>query len=200
MQIKSYLSLNKKSKIQFLILTVMFFCLSCDKGPDYPNIPRIEFLSITKDVKVDPFLQTTLDSITVSIRFEDGDGDLGVESEDVNNVAYRAFADTSFNTDSVPTYTFINYRLDMYRKENGTFVKVEPEVRYGGFFEPLVDYNNIGPIEGVLNYGFDLLSTSALSIGLKNNDTIKLEVYIIDRSLNISNKVTTDELIVLEKE
>src|SRR3982750_4834582 len=53
---------------------------SCFDPPQYSPIPSIEFDNIVfKDVK-DP---SATDSLIISIRFKDGDGDLGLSSGDV---------------------------------------------------------------------------------------------------------------------
>lgn len=178
----------------------MLGLVACQKSPDFPNNPIIEFNEINKDVLFDSDLQVVVDSITISINFEDGDGDLGVELSDLGNVAYRAFSDTSISSTGEVTYTFVNYYVDMFRKDNGEYIKVDPFIRFGGSFEPLVDYDQVGPIEGVLNYGFKISLQSASQLDINENDTAKFEVYIVDRNLNVSNKITTEEIILFEKE
>ena len=62
-----------------IILTLIFFTFNaCEENPEFSNTPRIEFNSVT-------FVQNRtieeLDSLIISIDFEDGDGNLGLDSQ-----------------------------------------------------------------------------------------------------------------------
>lgn len=201
MQIKSYISRNKKLKNQFfqIVFIVLVLC-SCKKAVEFSDIPFIEFENISKVVVFDEDLQVSVDSITISLKFQDGDGNLGVDQSDLGNVMYRSFSDTSISSLGDTTFTFINYYIDLYRKDNGEFVKFDPYIRLGGSFESLVEYNEVGPIEGTLHYGFKMIANSALLAGFAYNDTVKFDVHIVDRELNVSNHIVTDEIILFEKD
>ncbi|MBC8048245.1 MAG: hypothetical protein H7Y00_15705 [Fimbriimonadaceae bacterium] len=68
-----------------IFLTIMGFA-SCIKPPEYPIEPRIEFVSVTKT----NFNEITNDvSFTVTIYFEDGDGDLGGTIDDSVNLFWE---------------------------------------------------------------------------------------------------------------
>jgi len=74
------------SKIGLLVLLVMsgWHCLDT---PNYADEPYIEFLSLSKDTMLQGYFLE--DSIIVSFRFEDGDGDLGRKAQDeANNVFF----------------------------------------------------------------------------------------------------------------
>lgn len=84
--------------------TVLF--AACFEPPQYSIIPSIEFDKIIfKDIanSSDP------DSLILSLRFKDGDGDLGLDPsetfEPVNDKFYYAFTDASL-TNSVPISAF----------------------------------------------------------------------------------------------
>lgn len=199
MQITTYhfrfKTLIKKSFFFFLFSA--FFC-SCEKPPKYTLEPVIALDTITNIRKFDAEgTQTYNDSITISLRFKDGDGNLGVSKSDAGNVKYRAYSDTSVST-SGTTYTFRNYRTKLFRKDKGVFKEVKAFIPLNGTFEELMPYDEIGPIDGVLNYGFKL-TNSLLSAGFKNNDTVRFDVFLIDRELNFSNIVTTTEVVILKK-
>ena len=60
----------------------LMFIVCCDKAPEYPVEPKIEFVSLSKNTfqpNFSPDIDTTAveDSILVTIKFQDGDGDLG---------------------------------------------------------------------------------------------------------------------------
>lgn len=68
------------STIVFFVLVVAIMAQFCVKPPDYPKEPKIEFLSLSKN-----FLKQGKakgDSLTVSLSYTDGDGDLGYPDND----------------------------------------------------------------------------------------------------------------------
>lgn len=70
-------------KRSFLIpIAALLFLVSCNDAPVFPNEPEIEFLSITPTQAT----QFTADEITLSFRYQDGDGDLGYDGDPVNNL------------------------------------------------------------------------------------------------------------------
>jgi len=61
-----------------LVLTLAAVALQfCVKPPNYPKEPVIGFLSLSKKIMRQPILGA--DTLTVTISFTDGDGDLGFE-------------------------------------------------------------------------------------------------------------------------
>ncbi|QSE97162.1 hypothetical protein [Fulvivirga lutea] len=66
----------KKTLFNLLLFSLLAF--ACSEAPEFPNTPKIEFNNIIfKDLGDDA------DSLIVLIDFEDGDGDLGLGSEEV---------------------------------------------------------------------------------------------------------------------
>ncbi len=87
------------------------FVLACQEAPQYSEIPAIEFESIVfKDLK-DP---SSADSLVLSIKFRDGDGNIGVDAvetqEPYNGKYYVRFPDRVFLTDYTPGTTYVNYK------------------------------------------------------------------------------------------
>lgn len=62
---------NKSSLILPLLLAVMSL-LACNQEPFFPVEPKIEFVSISPSE-----VKSGVDSILITFRFQDGDGDLG---------------------------------------------------------------------------------------------------------------------------
>ncbi len=56
--------------------------ISCIKPPDYPDIPELEFVGLSKDTMNQSSFNT--DSVVAHLSFTDGDGDIG--SDDSLNV------------------------------------------------------------------------------------------------------------------
>ena len=68
-----------KIEYTFLFCLVVILGSSCNDAPEFPNTPKIEFESILfKDVG-----NGDADSLIINISFEDGDGDLGLDAQEI---------------------------------------------------------------------------------------------------------------------
>src|SRR5687768_1572022 len=69
-----------------LLLALLVAAIACNKPPHYPNEPHIKF----KAIESYPVLTQRVkkDSLVIVTRFEDGDGDLGLNSEEIQNPPY----------------------------------------------------------------------------------------------------------------
>jgi len=165
-----------------LFLLVGGITSSCQKPPKLSLIPKIEVESAIF-IKNKIISSTPFDTIRVNLKFEDGDGDLGLEQADTSG----AFAINSIYNK--------NFYVDFYIKNfNNTFSKYvfSGGLDYNGRF-PLLnpDYNKDQPITGFLRRDFTSSFSSPFSD--LNGKTIKLQIYIFDRKLNKSNVVETAE-------
>lgn len=170
------------------------------------------------------------DSIIIALYFEDGDGDLGITQADAEADKYaiekygnKTFieADTSITpadtefvggkmqifppdttiTPAKTVYNHVNFYIDEFKKVNGEFIRVEADGSKGGRFEPLLNTGRKGPIDGVLEHNFVWVHGSIFNQGVIGiADTVRFEVHVLDRDLNVSNTVVTDEIVVLVKE
>ncbi len=209
MQSKTYTSKYKNvSKNTFFVYGFLMFFFSCEKPPDFSIKPEIEFEKITNISMLDPLTKSTLDSVVISVRFQDGDGDLGVSQADISNLKYRKFMDSTFDdsTKKWGNYKFSNFYYKTYRKLKGKYVYVNTsptstENQFDkGVFQELIPYDEAGPIDGVLNFSTKPNYKSLKTAGrLSDNDTIRFEVFIVDRNLNVSNTIFTDSIVVLKK-
>lgn len=73
-----------------IILCVITFVLGCDRSPEYPAQPVIQFENIRRFVIKNPYTLSQTDSIIITVRFEDGDGDLGLSAQDTH-YPYQAY-------------------------------------------------------------------------------------------------------------
>ena len=110
---------------------------------------------------------------------------------------------TIFNDDTIyvqPNLYHHNIMVKYFVKKNGIYTEFDWLTAFDpicgesfdGRFPLLNDPNRERPLEGKLTYkmksaGFELLF---------RQDTLKLEVYIIDRALNISNMVSTPDFVL----
>jgi hypothetical protein len=179
-------------KLYFVLLLLAIIagasqCKEIIVGPDFSLRPTIEFRrNVVDRGALDPVLGNRVDKLTIVIHFEDGDGDLGLTSEDRQTEKFQ-----QTNPDGTPNKYYFNYYASILRKVNGSFVRDEASVPYSGAFPPLKPDGKPGPIEGELEYSilFPLLSTPP-------NDTVKFEIFIIDRDLKESNTILTDEVVL----
>jgi hypothetical protein len=173
-----------------LLLGMVVSAVGCEliTGPDFDVIPKIEprpskvFYNI-----IDSRLGNRVDSVIVVLHFEDGDGDLGLTSEDrQSNPKFQ-----QNNADGTPNRYYYNYFARVFRKVNGEFVDANAGVPFSGAFPPLKPDGKPGPIEGELEYSllFPLSSSQP-------NDTLRFEIQIVDKELHESNIILTDPIVV----
>lgn len=165
-------------KTNYIFLTVWCIYLSwavsgCASKPDFSLRPDIDFDKIEVN-RTSDLLGNTTDSVTISVKFTDGDGDLGIldNSEDDN------------------------YFVNLFIRRNGRFVEFEfpnQELKFGGKFNDLSD-GSAGPIQGTLQYSFNI--SPAAYQGMPKNDIWKFQVYLKDRAGNFSDTVFTDSITV----
>lgn len=180
-------------KYTFLLLFGISLTLSaCFSPPDFANAPAIDFKSIEGVRTTDP-LGNAQDSITVTITFKDGDGDLGIASNDTFP-PYQALT-TNDAGDIISNYFHHNYHLKVKRFKNGQTEDVAFLDGGGikGRFGPMVGES--GPIEGELNFGRYFLVGNG-NRTFNNFDTIFFEINIVDRALNISNTIESEAIVL----
>lgn len=150
--------------------------------PTYPSTPRIKFENIEKYRKTESFTGAKIDSIVISIHFEDGNGDLGNLKDDTTQ----------------------NYFIDFMRKKNDVYTELD-FLDLGKTFPRLAPNDEyIGPLEGSLSLNTKILHQTDINSGigtpnpnlLDYGDTVRFDIRIRDRSGNMSNKISTDELII----
>lgn len=165
------------NKTRYLFLTIIGFLilLSCRKIQQVSPVPHIEYTSFmifdTTDI-----LGNSSKAGRLKFHFEDGDGDIGLESP----------TSTGNQTDST------NLFFTLYRKENGTMVPapdndpLKPSAYRIPYMERL-GQNKI--MKGTISVTFLYLFYSA-------GDTIRYDFYIEDRALNKSNVASTGEIVL----
>ena len=178
-----------KFKILFLIVSAAALA-SCVDIPDFSSTPAIYYNGIDQYTESDSSsgkLQET-EVVVITIDFEDGDGDLGISKDQLQNVEVtkRYLNAPNWNLEA-------NYELiTMKKQKNGTWTESILTGDQFKFFYDLKPDGKPGPIKGKLDlYVRFLKSASAVPT------TLKFKVRIIDRALHISNQITeTDEIVV----
>jgi hypothetical protein len=162
----------------FLILAAIGSLIGCYKETTFDVKPAIDFKTLRKEIRIDQFTGSKKDSVILTIKFQDGDGDLGLNEKE------KATAETKSD------YNFI---IKLFRKKKGVFTEFIPTVPYSGYFPRLKSDGKIGPIEGTLDYSVDFPHPFTLP-----KDSLKFQVIIKDRAGNISN-TTESSVIVLNE-
>lgn len=162
----------------FIILAAIGLLIGCYKEVSFDVKPAIEFRSLKKEIRIDQFAGSKKDSVVLTIKFQDGDGDLGLNEKE--------------KTAAELTNDF-NYIIKIFRKRRGVFTEFIPDVPYSGYFPRLKADGKIGPIEGTIDYSIDFPHPFT-----PVKDSLKFQVTIKDRAGNISN-TTESEVIVLNE-
>lgn len=167
--------MNRSLKHFSMILIIgLLLSTSCTKHEVYSVIPQIEYKSFEK------IITTTGvdDKALLTISFTDGDGDIGLNPEDTF---------PPYNANSPYYYNFI---IDYYELEGDSFVKIDL---------PFTNNSRIPYVEADLaERGIKGEITIELFFNniMSNADSIRYEMYIIDRSLHKSNRITTPSIYV----
>ena len=161
---------------------------SCLKEPEYSTTPEISFDNIRVNRsyplingQIDPKGQPT-DTVTITLRYQDGDGDLGLNQSEVDSPPYKGtrFANNYFVQPLIKNPQTRKYEAASFT-DNGTFDHITT----------LTD-DKKSPIKGTLvrklfyNYG-DLFTAG---------QTVRFQISIVDRALHESNVVTTDSIVI----
>jgi len=162
------------AKALFFLMVSGFLFSACTKHEVYSVIPTIEYKSFEKI----PNQSGADNKAFLTISFTDGDGDIGLKSED-----------------TLPPYNvggkyYYNYFIDYYELQGDSFVKIDLPITNNSripYIEPnLADLGIKGEIEIEL-YINNIMSTA---------DSIRYELYILDRSLHKSNVITTPSFYI----
>lgn len=166
---------------------LFFFALtaalgSCIDPPDFDDKPELENASVSKIETFDDFSRLPKDSVIVSVRFKDGDGDLGLSADDRRDTAainsiYRNWG---------------NYEIRTFRRlPTGQFTELNVAVNQRLFFPRLKREDKPGPLEGTLDFSQSFFKTREARMV-----PVKFRVRIRDRRLRESNTVETDTISV----
>jgi hypothetical protein len=145
----------------------------CVKQENYPDVPQIEFLGFTRVFDTGQYATRGI----LDISFTDGDGDIGLNPEDTR---------PPFDT-AGPYY--YNYVITYFEKQQGVFKLIDLNPPFSVRI-PVLNREFPGkPIKGVISDTLELNPHPLF-------DTIMLEAFIYDRTLNKSNVISTPEIIL----
>lgn len=173
----------------FILLAVA--SVGCVDIPDFSDTPKIYYNGISQDTQIDsvngaPMGETEI--VTITVDFEDGDGDLGAtvaETQDTD-VFTKQYLDA-------PGWALeANYRLvTMIKQKNGSWSERIMKGDSFKFFPRLKLDGKVGPIKGKLDLNARFIKSKSTI-----PTTVKFKAQIIDRAFRISNQIETDTVVV----
>ncbi|WP_133163439.1 hypothetical protein [Siphonobacter curvatus] len=166
----------------FSITIAVLALASCTAEPDFSNVPMLldGSTTLTKYANIRDRLGNAQDSLVIGVKFQDGDGDLGLSPG-------------TYPQDSIQFNNGFNYEVRTFRRIRGQFQDVSASfgVSNSGNFPRLRTDNKVGPIEGTLQRAI-MVPYGAVT----RNDTLKFMIRIRDRGMNVSNEVETPSVVV----
>lgn len=145
------------------LFSLGFLLTQCTNNPEYSEIPQIEFVGFSKNTLLQG--QQQEDSIFVTINFEDGDGDIGSETNQVDIFIKDSRVETAIPLSyAIPS-------LSELGSENGISGTMRIKLFSTCCFQGSVSCQ-----------AFEGMPTQDLSY----------EIYITDNAGNESNRITTD--------
>lgn len=171
----------------FIILAAAAF--SCVDIPDFDDTPKIYYNGIDQTTVTDTVSgkEQKTELVTLTINFEDGDGDLGASADDIQDSVFTG------RYQDVPGWNLeANYELiTMIKNKDSTWTEAILPGDSFKFFPLLKVDGKSGPIKGKLdlNARFSYLNSAVPT-------KVKFKVRIIDRAFRISNQIETDEVTV----
>lgn len=196
--------MNKALIYIFFVLIITFYLTSCYSKPDFSNTPSIGFVDIDV-VEISNSGGVITDSISITISYKDGDGNLGL-SGDIPEDSRAPYQSTKIENcrqeggetvcDTVPNEFHFNYRLTPLIQDGDNFVPLSNSITDGfwGRFPRLFEDNKRNPLEGTIIRDTKLFHFPGSFI--PPNSIIKFQVQILDRELNESNIIETDTIRV----
>jgi hypothetical protein len=165
---------------------------SCLNEPSYPETPSIEFQNITLRRFPVANSNVPIDSVYITVSFQDGDGDLGLNTAEAQSAPYGSKDRAAVN--------YINTAFIKNPNRGGQFDSARLIINYlpkrdlyslFDHLSPTTD-NRKSPLRGTLTraYGFYLGSPYV------PDQELKFRISIYDRALNQSNEIETSSIII----
>ena len=170
----SNISLLIMKNLNTFLFALFIIFIGCAKPPDYPVEPVIEYLSVSSNIANQNSGTITGDTIIATISFTDGDGDIGNDNDETTIV----ITDLRDNTPEESAVKLPKV------PEPGANNGISGEIIFR-----LLPTCCLYPPE--FEQALCTPSTSSFKV-----DTLRYEVYIIDRAGNESNKIMLEPIYV----
>lgn len=144
----------------------------CLEREEFPIEPRLEYIGTVLNQN----MVSQADSIGfVRFRFTDGDGDLGLNTNDTAG----SFAPGQLYYHNL----FVRY----FEKQNGAYVEFVPVFPFHSRFKSLTPAGGDKSLQGIMDVGVFARPGSPW-------DTVRYEIFIVDRALNHSDTIVTEDI------
>jgi len=155
------------------VIFILSVLSGCVKQENYPDVPQIELVSYTNVFDTGQYAARGI----LIISFTDGNGDIGLNP---NN--------THPPYDTAGPY-YYNYVISYFEKQKGVFKLIDLNPPFSARIPVLNSEFPGKPIKGIIADTLELNPHPLF-------DTIKFEAFIYDRTLNKSNVISTQEIIL----
>jgi hypothetical protein len=172
----------------FLILAVA--SAGCVDIPDFDDTPKIYYNGIDQYTGTDTVsgrVQET-EFVTITIDFEDGDGDLGASADDVNDTTFAPKYERVAGWGLPANYELVTMRMN---KDSSWSESVLSGDRFK-FFPVLKPDGKPGPIKGKLDLIVRFFYSDRAVLA-----KVKFKVRIIDRAFHISNQTPETDIVTV---
>ena len=156
---------------------------SCLSPPEYPVTPEITFKSIEPNRVAT--ITGTYDTVTVTVSFRDGDGDLGLNNDETDPPF------NSTNADGTSNLYYNNYFFQPQILKDGEFIDYKLAFSYDSRFPRLPPDDRDGPKRGTLSFGQRFFLGT-----FPSGSQVRFKVKIVDRALHESNEITTEPITI----
>lgn len=154
----------------FYFCSLILFALACNKVDPISPVPTLEFVSLSKDTIIQG--RQVNDSLTITLNFEDGDGDIGFDDNAAN--------------------IFIRDSRDNFVKEYASPVIPISGAANGVSGEIRILITTLFNVCCIYDTGQDPCTPGT---NQKFNE-LTYTIYIVDRAGNQSNEVTTSNIFL----
>lgn len=161
---------SSAAKVGGAILVVGVLFSGCLKTEEFPDEPRIAFKSF----------EFFGDSASLTITFTDGNGDIGLDDSDTA---------PPFDTSSAYYFNFFLEESELINGEWNTVTFAQPIYYRIPRITPTGQNKTLEGEIAVAIDPFPLFITG-------DADTVRFSVELVDRALNRSNRVTSDDIVV----
>ena len=168
-------------KFQVILFFVSAIALaSCVDIPDFSDTPKIYYNGISQSTETDSSGKKIRENVVITIDFEDGDGDLGANPDEILSDGFIQPYKQQSNWGLRGNYELVTMRKEL----NGTWTESILTGDSTKWMPLLKPDGKPGPLKGKID-----LNTSFLYGNSTVPITLKFKVRIIDRALHISNQV-----------
>ncbi|RYY18260.1 MAG: hypothetical protein EOO36_08610 [Cytophagaceae bacterium] len=161
----------------------------CLSEPSYPTTPSISFNSIER--KRFTIGNAVIDSVFLTIDFQDGDGDLGVTDAEEKAAANTKFKGRNFIMTPFIKNASTGGRFDSLSRVRPFYATRTAFYDRFGHLSTTTD-NRVSPLRGTLTRAYRF----ALTEEYEATNEAKFTVSILDRALHQSNEIETTSIVI----